>query len=334
MPKRFAFPILAILIVLGAYSAYWFYARGQIETYVRDWEAAQVEAGYTIERDGPVRVGGFPYRFSVAADNVVMRAPASEGGWELRLASFEADALPYDFSHWIVSLGETFQLESGGEGLSFTAGEARFSIATRDGVTQRIGAEIAALTIEPIGATDSAITALGDLRLNAGTSEDGIMAVQIQMTGIDLDTDAIDPVMADAFGDHVGLLRADFTLSQWPELARTASLSSWSQAEGIYTLRAFQIDWGRLDMDAEGQMSLDDQLRPTGRLSLTLLDPEAIVDAMIEAGAVSEDNSGALRLVAQSAPRNDNGTAIPLSFRNGGVFFGPVRLGSVGPVLR
>lgn len=333
MPKRFAFPILAVLVAFALYSAYWVYARGQIESYVNDWEAEQLAAGYDIEHSN-IRIGGYPYRFSVAADEVVMRAPEAEGGWVLSLDSFEANALPYDFSHWIVALGENFSLERDGDGMAFTASSARFSIAGEARVTNRIGISIEGLSVTGIGNAQPALTSAGIIGLSAIARDTGEMLVQVQLDAVQLVPDAVDPILINSFGDHVDVVRADFILTEWPELARSADLAAWARASGEYTLRGFEIDWGRLNMAAEGQMSLDSQLRPSGRLSLNLLDPEAVVDAIIESGSVSQESAGALRLVAQSAPRSDTGTSIPLSFRNGGVFFGPVRLGDVGPVLR
>ncbi|WP_421790491.1 DUF2125 domain-containing protein [Hyphobacterium sp.] len=332
MPKRFAFPVFAILIVLLAYTGYWFYARGQIAQSVAEWEAVQVAAGYEISHS-PVEIGGFPYRFSVATDAVVIQAPAREGGWTIELESFRANALPYDFSHWIISLGNTARLEQGGQALDFMFGDARFSVSGNGGVTQRIGAEVSAMTIQADGPASSVVTGVSDLRLSAATSETGEMAVRVQLDEVGLAEEGIDPVLFAAFGDEITRLQADFVISQWNELARSADLAAWSQADGQYTLREFHIDWGRLDMDAEGQMTLDEALRPQGRISLNLLDPEAVVDALIETGSISQENAGAMRLVAQSAPRGENGTAVPLAFRNGGVYFGPVRLGAVGPVI-
>ncbi|MEE2525999.1 DUF2125 domain-containing protein [Hyphobacterium sp. HN65] len=333
MPKRFAFPILAVLVVFALYSAYWVYARSEIEAYVENWQAEQLAAGYQIEH-ADIRIGGYPYRFSVASNDVVIRAPETEGGWILALDSFEANALPYDFSHWVVSLGEQFSLEQNGDGMAFTARSARFSIAGEANVTNRIGVSIEGLSIAGIGDARPAITSAGNIGLSAATRDTGEMLVQVQLDNVELAPGSVDPILVNSFGTSVTVLRADFILTEWPELARSADLAVWAQASGQSTLRGFEIDWGRLDMAAEGQMTLDSQLRPSGRLSLNLLDPEAVVDAIVESGSVSEESAGALRLVAQSAPRSDTGTSIPLSFRNGGVFFGPVRLGEVGPVLR
>lgn len=331
MPKRFAIPILAILTVLGLYSAYWVYARGQIVQYVEDWRAAQIEAGFMIEHSA-VRVGGFPYRFAVSAEDVVMRAPEIDGGWVLELNSFEADAMPYDFSHWIITMGDTLRFQQDGQGLALMSEGARFSVSGTDGVTQRIVANISNLTIEGLGNSQAVISSIGTVRLGAATGADGNMAIRVQLDEVALVGEEIDPVLIDSFGDRISLLRAHFVISQWAALASSADLAAWSRAEGVYSLREFHIAWGRLNMAAEGDMGLDEALRPTGRISLNLVDPEAVVDAMIESGAISEENSGALRLVAQTAPRGDNGTAIPLSFRNGGVYFGPVRLGQVGSI--
>jgi len=333
MPKRFAIPILAILFIFGLYSAYWVYARSEIIRFVGDWEAAQIEAGFTLEHNN-LRVGGYPYRFSVSADDLVMRAPEIDGGWVLELNGFEANAMPYDFSHWILSLGDTIRFQQGGQGLALMTENARFSVSGSDGVTQRIGADVSNLQIESLGSAAVSVTDIEALRLSAATGEDGDMIFRTQLEGVQLAGDQIDPVLSGSFGDYITGLQADFVISHWPELARSADLGTWARAGGVYSLREFHIGWGRLNMDAVGELGLDEALRPTGRISLNLLDPEAVVDAMIESGAIAEQNSRALRLVAQSAPRSDAGTAIPLSFRNGGVYFGPVRLGETGSIAR
>ncbi len=94
-------PIVGVIALLALYTAYWFFAQSSIQREVGDWIEDQESAGYAVAFD-ELRVIGFPYRFQIEVTNPDIRAPQGDGGWHARFPALQANALPYDFSHWIV----------------------------------------------------------------------------------------------------------------------------------------------------------------------------------------------------------------------------------------
>ena len=122
-------------------------------------------------------------------------------------------------------------------------------------------------------------------------------------------------------------------MTEWSALAADGDAGLWARAGGRVIVRGAQLVWGPARLEGDGDLTLDNQARPDGRLSVTLFEPEALVDALVAGGLVSSDQGEALRLAALMAPRRDGGVALPFRLQNGGVFLGPARLADA-PALR
>lgn len=120
------------------------------------------------------------------------------------------------------------------------------------------------------------------------------------------------------------------TLNAWSALASGGDPVAWTRAGGAMAISRAQLVWGPADVSGAGDVSLDALLRPVGRLSVVVTDPETLIGALVEAGLVHDEQGDALRLAAMMAPRRDTGIALPFRFQDGGLFLGPARIGSVG----
>lgn len=326
----------AVAVVAAAfvgYTAYWLYAKEQIKASVAVWAEAQRAEGYEISYDR-MRVTGFPYRFEVRMTNPSVRALAGEM-WSARLnGELAANALPYDFGHWILAIDGPLTLERDAPercALRVEMTSARLSFAAgQGGVTERLGAELDGLRVFTLDGPAPLVRAMDSLRLAMRMEEDDRLHARIQVTGLQANEESADPRLAGAFGLNTQLLRLDATVSRWSLIAGGAPVSAWSEAGGRLAITESRLEWGPARMDASGDLGLDAQLRPEGRLSLALFDPEAFASALIAGGFVAPENQDALRLAAVLAPRGEDGVAMPLRLRDGGVFLGPVRLGSTG----
>ena len=59
-----------MLVLAAAWSGVWFYAAGEAETRINDWQAQQAKAG-RVFTCGKQTVGGFPFRIEVRCRNTV-----------------------------------------------------------------------------------------------------------------------------------------------------------------------------------------------------------------------------------------------------------------------
>jgi hypothetical protein len=330
--SRLLWPIGGLIVLFVLYGAYWFYASTQIRDGVNDWIAAQERAGYQIEHDG-VRVGGFPYRFRIRLISPHVRAPESDGGWYAHLAALHADALPYDLSHWIVTFGGPFLLDDyiePGSQLELNVSDARVSLVYgRDGDTERVGAEVRDFQVTTHAGRAPDIRAVEELILSGRVIEEDQLQVRLAVRGVTAAPGVLEPEVQRAFGDTASTARLAIDVSHWSALARGANAFAWRDSGGALRIVESELEWGPAHITGTGDFTIDSRARPDGRLSLRITDPDALADALVEAGIVPAENQEALRLAAMMAPRGPDGVSLPLRIHEGGIYLGPVRLGSL-----
>tara|TARA_R110002096_G_scaffold34782_1_gene99159 strand:- start:647 stop:1684 length:1038 start_codon:yes stop_codon:yes gene_type:complete len=329
---RVLMPILLIAGLIIAYTGYWFYVRGEIIEASEAWITEQADAGYVIRRER-LDVGGFPFGFDVVLTAPSVHAPEGEGNWTAHAERLTAHALPYDFSRWVIDVSSPIMMEFDAPVQTthrIETDRARLSLSGNGDTTQRIGVEIDGLNIRTLQGNPRPAQAVDALRMVAEITDGQTMHVEAAISGLDLNEEYDGSRIRDSFGYHVELARIDFSIDQWPELARDGDLREWSRADGEITIETFQLDWGDLDMSMDGEFGLDDALSPEGRMSLYLLDPALVSARLEESGIITADGARAVQLLAQAAPRDDRGSALPLSLRRGGIYLGPVRIGETG----
>lgn len=328
-------PFAVLLVLLAAYTAYWIYASGEIRKWARDWIAEQEMAGYEIEH-GPIRVSGYPLRFTLDARDPDITAPLAEGGWQARFSRLSASAMPWNFEHWIVTLGGplTLAAQAGGEPALYEASaeQARLSINASGNGTQRIGIELDGFAIDALQGPVPAVTGLSRFALTGRIDADNRLTARVEAFEMAFAPDLFEPRFAGTFGRTAQSFRFEGAVTQWDALAREGDAGAWSAAGGRLMIAGVGLEWGPATLGGTGELGLDPQLRPNGRLSVVISDPDSLVEAMVAAGLVEPGQGDALRLAAMMAPRRETGIALPLRFQDGGIFLGPARIGSVGPV--
>ncbi|MEQ8405073.1 MAG: DUF2125 domain-containing protein [Oceanicaulis sp.] len=328
-------PFAALILVLAVHAVYWILVSGGVEERARAWIAAQETAGYTVEHQG-LSVRGYPFRFSLRAEAPVITAPLVEGGWRAALDQLDATAQFYNLDHWIVTLDGPARLSAQGETgpvvYVLDAETAQLSLAASSGATTRVGGDLDAFTLTAEQGPAPAIEYAGQVRLSGFLDADDRFSFAIEAQEVRLTEAAMDAPVRAAFGRTAQLARMAGALTDWSELARAGDPYAWTAAGGRIEVAAAQLVWGPADLNGEGEITLDPQLRPAGRLSLVVTDPDTLINALVEAGLVHDEQGEALRLFALMAPRRDTGIALPFRLQDGGLFLGPARLGDIGAV--
>ena len=320
-------PFVALIVVVVAHAAYWTFAASQIEKRALAWIETQTAAGYEVGYES-LRVGGYPFRFALRAENPTLTAPAAEGGWTTQVERLSAAAQFYNLNHWIISLDGTGRVESDGEAFTLQSESARLSVRVSEGATSRIGASVEALTVTGEGASQPSVTAIERLALSGVLNDADQFLIGLQTEGLVMGEGELDAPLEQAFGRSASLMRLDAVVTEWSALARRADPFDWRQAEGRIVINQAQLIWGPAELAGDGEIGLDDDLLPEGRLSVVVTDPETLIAALESSGMVVNEQGAALRLAALMAPRQDGGIPLPLRLRDGGVFFGPARIGT------
>lgn len=324
---KFILPLGGIIALLVLYSIYWFYAAGRVNEAVLDWIEEKEGLGYQIVYS-ELQVRGYPYRFQIEFDGAEITAPRSDGGWNATLERLQANALPYDFSHWIVSFGGPMHIRSDRE-LMVNAREARVSLRTNDaGQTERVGAEILALSVETVGGDPLDIEYVESFVLGGSVEADNSLRVRIQANGVRASEQESSQDLIRAFGQTGEQFRLDFAVTEWTALARDGDVGSWTRAGGQLQINDAQLNWGPAQLNGgEGELGLDNEFQPDGRLSISIGDPDSLAVALVGAGLIPQENEEALRLAAMMAPRGPEGVSLGFRLRDGGIYLGPVRIG-------
>ncbi|MFC4725555.1 DUF2125 domain-containing protein [Glycocaulis abyssi] len=328
-------PFAAFGILLAAYGGYWLWMSGEIRKTADSWVEERESEGYVISLD-QLSVSGFPFRFTVTARAPEIIAPPEDGGWRMAMPQLSASALPYNISHWIVAFASPAELDLQGDedtsALLATASRARISLASGRAGTVRAGAELEEFRLIARESGEVLVEALDQLVLSSELVEDDQMRIRLEVRGLELGPDQLDERTVSAFGRRIELMRTDTTLSHWSALAADANLASWSDSGGRAEIAMAALHWGHARLSGEGTMGVDALLRPEGRLSVLVAEPESLVAALVAGGVASPSDGEALRLALMMAPRRDEGVALPFRFQQGGIFLGPVRIGEAGPL--
>lgn len=328
-------PFAALALVVLVHAIYWVIVAGGVERRALAWIAEQEAAGYDVSHAG-LRVGGYPFRFSVRVAEPRIAAPATEGGWTAELPRLAVSAQIYDLRHWIAALDGPARIaaqSADGEAVYRVGAEAaRLSLAGSDGATTRLGATLEGLIIEAEVGPAPSISAVRRVVLSGVIDSADRLAFRLQaedmLFGAQLVPDGVDRT----FGRTASLLRVDALLAHWSALAAAGDPFAWTGAGGRLEIGAAQLVWGPAELAGAGDITLDDALRPEGRLSLVVTDPDTLITALVASGLVHDEQGEALRLFALMAPRRESGIALPFRLQDGGLFLGPARIGSVGAV--
>ena len=317
------FGALGLAIVLHA--LYWVVMSGQIRTAAQTWIEDKIEAGYAIDY-AEMKVRGYPFRFTIHLTEPEVSAPVTDGGWRLSLNTAAASAQFYNLDHWIVTLGQTALLDTRIDGersqYALTSEKAR-------GVPSQIGAEINALTITAQAGPAPIIASIERFAMNGRLTEGDEFISGFAIEIARFDDSQLDNPLQSAFGETVALFQLDSVLTEFDALSQAGDPLDWSRAGGSLVIRQTRLDCPAA-LAGSGDVTLDSQIRPAGRLSVVVSDPESLISALEAARLVYDEQGAALRLAAMMAPRRDEGIALPFLLQDGGLFLGPARIGEVG----
>ncbi|WP_421857000.1 DUF2125 domain-containing protein [Oceanicaulis sp.] len=324
------FGLLAVAVLVHA--IYWVMMSGQIRQSAQTWIDDRIAAGYAIDYS-TMTVRGYPFRFTLHLSDYEISAPADAGGWRIAVDNGTASAQFYNLNHWIVGLNERVVLGTTVEGepaqYELRSEQARFSLITRNGVTRQIGAEITALQVQALSGPQPPTSAIERVAMTGRISETGDFLSGIIVEGLRFDDSRLDDPLQAAFGGTVQLYQLDSVLTEFDTLSLAGDPLAWTRADGRLIIRQTRLDWGPAALTGAGEVTLDRQIRPAGRLSVVVSDPESLITALEDARLVYDEQGAALRLAAMMAPRRDDGIALPFLLQDGGLFLGPARIGDL-----
>ncbi|MBL8707126.1 MAG: DUF2125 domain-containing protein [Rhodospirillales bacterium] len=347
MPRlRTLIPIVSAIVIvaiLGGYGAWWFTLAGRVENGVARWAAERRAEGWTVKHE-PIQRGGFPF----SLDLTMPRPELARGdalAWKGEMLT--ASAKPWAIQD--VTLGFpgahklALPLDGRARPLDATLGTGRLDLRY-DG---RGRAEAGALDVKELNArfTDNgeqiaASLVRGVMKRHAGAAPQGSALPVSLETDTRIENLRLPPRLSGLLGTDVALLALlANVIGPMPQATSAAAMAQWRDAGGYLEVKEFQLTYGRLQIQAAGNVRLDAQLQPVVQLDSKVRGADALVDALVVDRQLSfaEGLLGKAGLMALSRQDETGGPPylrLAITVRDGNrIYLGPVRVGRL-PTLQ
>jgi hypothetical protein len=330
--KRLGFAAIALLLVLfGAYAAYWRVVAGRIADGVVTWQQSvrprKLDAAWQ-----KVRVTGFPFAFRVAFEDAMLRSGAVSPAPEVHLPVLIGAARPWDFADWRLAApaGLAADLAAAGHRppLKLTARSAEGTVSVG-----RAGAGWLWLNLRQVEAEAGARVPI----------ERAMVWIKLPAKSPRADTDPGLGLALDLRGVHVAAPPQSFS-NTIDELAFAATvkgavpdgplvpaLAAWRDAGGTVDLQHLKIAWGGLGVTANGTVALDQDLQPMAAFSGGIEGFATILSALVDADRLDAEQAALLQIalsaLAKTGPDGKPQIKTAFTIQDGKMYLGPARLG-------
>ncbi len=318
--------ILWMGLVLGLlWGSYWFVGSAAIENGVTRWFADSQAQGLTAENRG-IAVSGFPSRFDLTVTNPRLADPVLGIGWKAPFA--QVLSMTWKPWHVIAVLPMDQEIDAGGQRIALTTSRMAASLRLQPSanLTFRemvIEAHDLALTSDFGWKSDvkSVVLALVDERSPTFSARLGLDVT-------DLRPDLKLSVRLRGLGDVVDLIHLDASLGLSAALDR--HIGETRPQINQLKVRDFQLTWGKLHLQAKGEIEPDLDGLATGIIDLEVTHWQEIPDLAVALELVRPEMAAGLMdgfrtLIKPGA--DPDVLLLPLTLSEGWMTLGPLPLG-------
>lgn len=318
--------VLAGLVVI-AWTAAWFWARGEAQARMDAGVETLRRAGYQVswkERS----VGGYPFRFNITLTEARVREPS---GWGLEAPVLEGQARVSSPTSWVIAApqGATFVRPVGGP-VQVTGKVIRASLTHLSETPPRFSFEGVDLAFQPAaGAQPFGLQAAKRVEFHLrGNDEldEGLVSVRVdegraRLAGL-LGRIAGERPVSIVWNATLTKISA-FQGRDWPDAVRR-----WTGAGGRMNLREAGVTAGEAVLGASsGSLGVGPDGRVTGSLDVTLRQAPRALDAMGDTGVIAQEQAAAAAAVAEAREGAGEVARAVIYFQAGQTTLGPVALG-------
>lgn len=322
--------VLGIVIVaVLAWCGYWALGARSSEAAFDRWLEERRAEGWQAEAE--VVTGGFPYRFDTTMRQVALADPGTGLAWSA--PEFQLLALAYQPNHWIAIWPQTQRLSTPFGKIEVTSSQMQASLVVDPGPDLVVRRANFAAADMGLVSSDGWTAALGNGVLAAERPETDPLAQHLGLRAVGFRLSEpwkrrLDP--AGALPGVIEALTVDATVAFDRPWDRFALEDRRPQPRRI-DLTLAEAKWGRLELKLAGAVDVDEAGFPIGEITVKAVNWREILDVAIASGAFPEGLRGmattALEALA-GASGNRNTLDVPLTFRNGRTFLGPLPIGA------
>lgn len=360
-----ATPLIVVLVLAAAWSAFWYYAAGQAEARINDWQAQQAKAGRVFSC-GSQKVGGFPFRIEVRCGDVAVELKDTQPPLAIKLKEIHVVAQVWDPKMLIAEFaGPLTAAEPGQPPVTATWTLAQASVRGTPSAPERASIAIDDLKLDgsaPGNAMFDAKHAEFHARIQYGSwPRNPAIDLALKLNGATapaLGAYTREPLDADI----LAVLHGMKDLRPKPLPVR---LREWQAAGGRVEIQNARVAQGEILGNANGTLALTQRGRLDGALRVNVAGIEKLL-ATITGGerkgaplgldrvapALNAIDRAVPGLGARVAPQAQNlaagllgllgqpveiegkrGVSVPVKFTDGAASLGPIPLGQVPPAF-
>ncbi len=328
--------LILIVVAALAWSVYWAVGSAGATKAFEAWFEGRRADGWVAEYSD-LTTRGFPNRFDSTFTEISLADPDTGLAWEAPF--FQVFALSYKPNH-IIAVWPDHQL--------IATPEVKYDVTSTDMRASLVTRPAPGLPLERLTLTAEGLEVQPDITVQPTTADSLTLATE-RATAADssyrfgLTADGFSPALdwrvkvdpGDTLPDSLEALSLDMTVDFDKPWDLSAIEDARPQPRRL-DLKLAEARWGRLELQAAGEVTVDSAGIPTGEITVKARNWRDILRLATDSGALPQAFAGTLEdglaLVSQMAG-NPKTLDIPLGLRDGRVFLGPVPLGPA-PVLR
>ena len=328
--KRYIAILLLIFGLIGAYTAYWYYAMGKAKEAFASAVASERAQGNTFEFTS-IEWGGFPIRIGATIQGLRYAGHGYEADADIVMA----EVLPWNPTHALIRADSNVRLASRVadrvEWIEFRPETMLASLRmTFSGLLE--GADVEFRQVRSDG-TDfdgndfsfNAARLQGDIIYFPSTDKPlNVASRDSANIAFSADQLMISDGFAPALGPKISSIRMASVLSGLPVPHAAHEAGAYDEVS-MHIVR-LDFDWGGVSAKGTGSLTRDAAHRPEGGVTFNIIGLGKLIEALRA--------NGTLRAPAgvELLPDVPGGTPIALAVKDGLVTFGPFTVGTIGAI--
>lgn len=339
---------VSVLLLIGAYSVFWFQMAGRVEETAMNWiETSENRLGGIKVFVGDVTVSGFPYRIIVEASTFNAILPAGMIGSQTASVIVPEVAVvfqPWKPNHAII-VTDYFDVVIGDLAepkANFTFDKVKSSLIFDLDSNELNNLSIIADKIswnrsKTINSGEDSKLEMAEfhLRRSVGAPEAQVSfdlpinrAVFFKAGGA-----TIRELSSTILGEKAENIKFEAFLhaNEQPDYTRSG-LSKWRNDGGTISIQSFDYGTAEAGINLSGDVTLDENFKPLGAFDAKVSGIENLIRAYSE----NEDIDPNTRLLLQSVAQGNDMPGemeLPISMQNGQLYLGPIMLMELDPLI-
>lgn len=345
---RFKVVVASVLLLIGAYSFFWFQIADQAEKKTLEWiSESESRLGGVKIFVGDVTVSGFPYKIAVEASSLNAIIPAGKIGSEPISVTVPEIAVvyqPWKPNHGIIFADylDAVVGNLSNPGVSVTFDKVKSSVILDPDTMELNNLSVVAESISwyrgveaEVDETSSMKDAEFHLRRSTGETLDQVSydlpinrAIYFKAQNA-----VIKEFASTILGERADEFKLEAFLhgSEQPDYTKEG-LSKWRDEGGTLSIRSFEYGTPETGLTLNGDVTLDENLKPLGAFDAKIANIEGLMRTL----ARNENIPQIARQLLLGQAQSSNSTEefpVSISLQNGLLYLGPIMMMELPPIV-